>query len=99
MKYYTLNERSDGFGAQFQTIIFGITYCEKNNYKFLYNQIKKIEHNYDNDLDFIYKIDKLINLKNNYDTYQSFDNKSDVYFLNDIISIFLNKINLERCAF
>ena len=48
---------------------------------------------YDNDLDFIYKIDKLINLKNNYDTYQSFDNKSDVYFLNDIINIVQSNIN------
>ncbi len=93
MKYCTLHERIDGFGAQFQTIIFGITYCEKNNYKFLYNQIKKIEHNYDNDLDFINKIDELINLKNNYETYQSFENKSDVYFLNDIINIVQSNIN------
>ena len=74
MKYYTLNERSDGFGAQFQTIIFGITYCEKNNYKFLYNQIKKIEHNYDNDLDFIIE-----NQYNIIDIYEKYENNYNLY--------------------
>lgn len=29
MKYYTIQERTDGFGSQFQTILFTLFYCEK----------------------------------------------------------------------
>lgn len=59
-------ERADGFGAQFQTIIGCAFYAEMVNQEFVYTPFKKMEHNYDNDPDFIAKKEWLINFKNNF---------------------------------
>jgi hypothetical protein len=63
MTYITQNLRTDGFGGQYQTIINTILYCKKNNKLFVYTPIKKMEHNYDNDVLFLQKIEKLMNIK------------------------------------
>ena len=54
-------ERSDGFGAQFQTIIVAVIYAELNNIPYVYSPFAKMEHNYNNENDFIEKKEWLIN--------------------------------------
>ena len=61
--YYTITKRNDGFGAQYQNIIFGILYtelCLKGIY--IHKKIEKIEHNYNNDPLFLQEIENLMNL-------------------------------------
>lgn len=58
--------RSDGFGSQFQSIIFTAIYCELTDNEFVYTPFKSMEHNYDNDPDFIKKKEKLINFIGNF---------------------------------
>ena len=41
---YTNSYRDDGFGAQYQSIMSGIAYCEKMKYKFHFTRFKTIEH-------------------------------------------------------
>ena len=92
--YFTIQERTDGFGAQFQTILFTLFYCEKNNSEFIYNQIKSMEHNYDNDSEFINKVDDLMNIKYNYKSLESIQNKSHVHVFGlNIIGIIQQNIN------
>lgn len=60
-------ERSDGFGAQFQTIIYSVMYAELNNLKFIYTPFKSMEHNYNNAADFITKKESLVNFIDNFE--------------------------------
>ena len=59
--------RADGFGGQFQTIICSVIFAELSNGKFLYSPFKDMEHNYDNDPDFIKKKEGLINFIGNFE--------------------------------
>lgn len=70
-----MEDRSDGFGAQFLTIIYAAAVCNQHKLDFVYKPIKRMEHNYDNDPDFLNKVDNLINFKDNYINY---DNLSQV---------------------
>lgn len=62
--YITNPSRSDGFGAQYQTIIFTAFYAEQKQYQFVYTPFQNMEHNYDNDAAFLTKKELLINLSN-----------------------------------
>jgi hypothetical protein len=64
--YITNKKRSDGFGAQYQTIIFTILFAELLNLEFVYTPFTEMEHNYDNDFHFIEKKESLINIINNF---------------------------------
>ena len=66
MDNITITERDDGFGAQYQHIIFGIIYAELNNKTYIHKPITQIAHNYDNNPNFINEIEDLINIKNHY---------------------------------
>ena len=55
----------EGFGATYQKIIETYLFCAYNNLKFVYRPIKKMEHNYKNDPNYINNIESLMNLKNN----------------------------------
>ncbi len=59
--------RPDGFGGQFQTIIYSVIFAEFSNRKFLYSPFEGMEHNYDNDPEFIEKKEKLINFIGNFE--------------------------------
>lgn len=59
--------RNDGFGAQYQTIIYAAITAELKNMKFLYTRFKQMEHNYDNDPDYIIKKENLINFLDFFD--------------------------------
>jgi hypothetical protein len=83
---------TDGFGSQFQNIIATAVFAELNNKKFVYTPFKAMEHNYDNDPDFIQKKEELINFIGNFElntnekTHQQYQSK---VFFDD---------NIDRCA-
>jgi hypothetical protein len=54
---------SDGFGSQYQHIICTLLICYRNGYEFIYNTLKQMHHNYDNDPDFLNKMEDLMNIK------------------------------------
>lgn len=85
-------ERQDGFGAQFQTIIACVIYAELTNKKYVYSPFKMMEHNYDNDPDFIAKKEWLINFINNFemnDGHAHMPNVNLIYFF---------EANLDKCV-
>ena len=86
-------DRPDGFGAQFQTIIYSVIAAELNNLEFVYTPFKKMEHNYDNDPNFIAKKEWLINFMGNFEL-----NHGDAIRLDmgNVIQYF--EQNLEKCA-
>ena len=99
---------NDGFGIQFMFIIFLISYCEINNYEFIHRPIKKIDHNYNNDHDYIDKIEDLINLKNEYRTIDQLNDQEtkklsiinrghliNLFIHNDISKYINNNIKLK----
>jgi hypothetical protein len=61
--YITHEPRGDGFGAQFQTIMFTVMFAEFQGFKYIYSPFKNMEHNYDNDPDFLEKKESLINFR------------------------------------
>jgi len=68
MDNITITDRDDGFGAQFQHIIFGMIYAEMNNKTYIHKPISRIAHNYENEPNFINEIEEFINIKNHYKT-------------------------------
>ena len=58
--------RIDGFGAQFQTIIYSAIFAELNDLEFQYTPFKAMEHNYNNDPTFIQKKENFINFIGNF---------------------------------
>lgn len=68
MNNITITDRDDGFGAQFQHIIFGIIYAEMNNKTYIHKPITRLAHNYENNPNFINEIEEFINIKNHYKT-------------------------------
>ena len=62
---YTHIGIGDGFGAQYQQLIISYVVCSIGNKKFVYTPRNKMEHNYDNDPNYINKIENLMNIKNN----------------------------------
>ena len=92
-KFATNLERADGFGAQFQTIIYSVIYAEFHNMEYLYNPFKSIEHNYNNDPNFIEKKEWLINFINNFEIY-----KEDAAKLEWATVIHFFEQNLDKCV-
>ena len=66
--FYTVDDRSDGFGAQFQTIICCILIAENTGNEYIHRRIRSMEHNYYNDPDYLSKVELLMNVSNNYQT-------------------------------
>jgi hypothetical protein len=107
--FYTVQERSDGFGAQFQTMICCILMAENSGHKYIHTPIKNMEHNYDNDPNFISNVENFMNLKNNYDCINNETNLSEIktldiwYIINNFdanINHYLNSEslkNIKRC--
>lgn len=60
--YYTTIQRTDGFGAIFQNIIFNILYAEYHNHTYVYTPLLSIDHNYDNISNFNEKLNSFMNL-------------------------------------
>jgi hypothetical protein len=68
MIYVTNCLTNDGFGSQFQLIISLILVCIENGYQFIYNPIHSLEHNYENDTNFICKANHTMNLSSKFPT-------------------------------
>jgi hypothetical protein len=66
--FYTHETRTDGFGAQYQGIITTILYCKEHNLNYIYSPLQYVEHNYENDTNYKYKLENLMNLKDNIKT-------------------------------
>jgi hypothetical protein len=80
-KYIFSSDRNDGFGAQYQDIVFKILYAEFNNLEFVYNDIKSICHNYNNDENHTNNLCDFMNIKNNYLSNKHV-NKDDIFEIN-----------------
>lgn len=93
---YTVIKTSDGFGAQYQKTIQTYIFCKLNNLNFLYRPFDKVEHNYDNDINYNNKLEELINLKNNI---ENIDNKKNINIIdyNTIIRPFFDN-NIDLCC-
>lgn len=74
MKSYTTIKSTDGFGAQYQKIIQTYIYCKLNGLNFVYTPFDQIEHNYNNDSNFIKNKEEIINLYNNIQRADETDN-------------------------
>ena len=88
---------NDGFGAQYQKIISTFIYCKLNNLSYVYKPFNLIEHNYNNDKDYIEKKELLINLKKNIENIKNNENNInliDLDFGNIIMPFFENNIDL-----
>jgi hypothetical protein len=53
----------DGIGAQYQKNMSTYIYCKMNNINFTYKPLYFVDHNYDNDPNYISKAEDLFNLK------------------------------------
>ena len=65
MYSYTIATTTDGFGAQYKKTIETYILCKYNNLNFVYKPFSMVEHNYNNDTEYILKLENLINLKDN----------------------------------
>ncbi len=65
--------RSDGFGAQFQGLIYSVIYAELNGKEFLYTPFRSMEHNYDDDPHFLERKEQLINFIGNFEINENLD--------------------------
>lgn len=61
--YITNKCNGDGFGSQFQYLISIILIAYRNGQEFVYNKLTNMEHNYDDDPDFMEKIENLMNIR------------------------------------
>jgi hypothetical protein len=86
--------RTDGFGAQFQTIIYSVIYSELTNNRYVYTPFCSMEHNYDMDPEFIAKKEWLINFIGNFPLNRDSKIQSTTS-VNDLISFF--ESNLVAC--
>lgn len=84
-------KRFDGFGAQFLHIIDSALYADFHSAKFIYTPFSAMEHNYDNDPDFLLKKEVLINFIGNFDLNTDPNTSTPPHALN-----FFNE-NVDRC--
>lgn len=66
-EYITNPYQVDGFGSQFQNIIAAALYAELTGKPFVYSPFQAMEHNYDNDPDFLAKKEDFINFIGNFE--------------------------------
>jgi hypothetical protein len=96
MSNCTVQERHDGFGAQFQTVIYGIIITETTGNKYVHSPIKTMEHNYNNDPTFLKKIDELMNISSNYTCIQDIETNEPlkIWTISELIGTFERNMNL-----
>jgi hypothetical protein len=90
---YTHQIRTDGFGAQYQTIITTYIFCMKHNMKYKYSPFITVAHNYDNDPYYTNKLEELMNLQSNI---ENNDSTSTVIHFYDMINDF--EENIDECC-
>ena len=93
---FTIATTTDGFGAQYQKILQTYIFCKLNNLNFLYKPFSIVEHNYDNDINYVDKIENLINLKNNITNINPSDTIRELDY-NSIVRPFFES-NIDLCC-
>jgi len=58
--YFTSEERVDGFGSQFQTLLHMIYYAAANNAEYIHIPIRIMEHNYANDPSYVESMEEFM---------------------------------------
>jgi hypothetical protein len=96
-KYSVRHKRGDGFGAQYQNIIWCIIYSELNGYNYLHRKIEDMEHNYDNDPSFFIKMEQIMNIHNHYTTYNETIHKNVTVFQHSPIVYPFIENNIDYC--
>lgn len=99
--YVTNPCRSDGFGAQFQTIIYSIIFAEINRSAYLYTPLRAMEHNYDQDPHFLERMEALMNLIDYYpinqnQMVQKNNTMQLIHFFENHLSKCVNSKSLKR---
>lgn len=84
--------RFDGFGAQFIHIIGSILYAECNNLHYIYTPFTAMEHNYDNNPEFLRKKEWLINFIDNFEINTAHDTKYPPHAIDFLES------HIEECS-
>jgi hypothetical protein len=87
----TTNLKNDGLGAQFQCNIWTVLYAKYHGLKFCYSPIKGIEHNYNNDADFINKVENLLNFTNKYPHFNGVNNQNFSHFVYAYLQAYFNE--------
>jgi hypothetical protein len=95
-QYYTSVKSTDGFGAQYQKMIQTYIYCKLLNLNFAYRPLESVEHNYDNDIHYIDKLEQLMNLKDNIENINDNMDVNDLDFVQVVMPYLENNIN-ECC--
>lgn len=93
---YTHENRTDGFGAQYQGIITTILFCMQNNLEYKYSPLSYVEHNYDGDHYYIDKLEKLMNLRPLEEKMQKDVNPLTMLLFRDITRFF--EENIDACC-
>jgi hypothetical protein len=96
VQFYAHEISIDGFGAQYQRVIQTYIYCKKHNLNFCYNPFHFIEHNYNNDDEYINKLENLINLKNNIINLNSTMKVEHLEFFNIVMKY--TEANVDICC-
>ena len=70
-RYYSTIPFDDGFGAQFQRFVWTCIYAEEcEEATFIYRTPKKMAHNYNDDPNYLEKLEDLMNMKPHYMNYE-----------------------------
>jgi hypothetical protein len=94
-KKYVTNENkiNDGFGENYKILIYTLFYCEFNNCEFVYSPFTQMEHNYDNDINYLKKKESLINFIDNFVINQP-NNKAIIIPTFTLLSFYEKNISL-----
>lgn len=105
MSLFTLDERNDGFGAQYHSFIYGILLIETNGGKYIHSPVKSMTDGeiYENTEliprqscpSFLKMVESLMNIKSNYECIDDSNvNNVTVLKLGDVINSVHSNINL-----
>lgn len=94
-KMITNMQQADGFGSQFQTIIATAVYAELHDMRFIYTPFKVMEHNYEQEKNFLEKKENLINIRDHFEVRNSFNSYRFVTGIN--VKAFFDR-HVEECV-
>jgi hypothetical protein len=88
-RYFSTIPFDDGFGAQFQRIIWTCIYTEEfEKGEFVYQPLKKVAHNYTDDPAFVSNMEEIMNIKTHYMNYDDVRKEGGMILTPDFYDIF-----------
>ena len=95
LDYYVTNKcMEDGFGSQYHHIIAYLIVCFHFGLNFAYSPITKVEHNYDNDPEFIENLENLMNIRPYFMSIHDERIEREHIKITDIYGFYKNFLNL-----